>query len=109
MVENKNKYFTRLENERESIIDHLQYQNEIYADFSNDEFSTFKLKEHLERIEKALCRSRSDQYVICLYCGRLIDNERLDLIPEVELCINCQKIKESKSIKTYMMDLTFQL
>ena len=48
----------------------------------------------LENIEKALQRIDEGVYGLCAKCGKPIDAERLDIIPWVSNCIECQKQSE---------------
>lgn len=45
----------------------------------------------LEQVEAALARLEADGYGICVACGRPIDPGRLEAIPWVALCIDCQR------------------
>jgi RNA polymerase-binding transcription factor len=53
-----------------------------------------QLKDHLAEVNKALQRIDEGTYGICTNCGKPIMFERLDALPEAELCIDCQR-KES--------------
>lgn len=54
----------------------------------------------LKQIEGALQRIEEGTYGICLKCGRLIPERRLELIPYAPLCVSCQE-KEEKKIGAY--------
>lgn len=45
----------------------------------------------LEQVEKALRRIEAGSYGTCENCGRQIDKERLEAMPYVTLCIDCQR------------------
>lgn len=46
-------------------------------------------KRNLREIEDALERIHQGTYGLCLECGKTIEPERLDLIPETPRCITC--------------------
>ena len=48
----------------------------------------------LQQIEKALERLEAGNYGFCQLCHGEIQEKRLNLLPFVELCINCQKAKD---------------
>ncbi len=43
----------------------------------------------LKRIQKALIRLDKGEYESCSSCGEEIGQQRLEAIPETDLCINC--------------------
>ena len=53
--------------------------------------------ERLYRIDEALRRLYNDpeSFGICANCGREIDFERLEMVPEGTLCIDCQRASEA--------------
>ncbi|HKX19626.1 MAG TPA: TraR/DksA C4-type zinc finger protein [bacterium] len=48
----------------------------------------------LQMVEDALRRGRSGTYGVCDGCGRLIDANRLRVIPYARLCIKCKEREE---------------
>ncbi len=52
------------------------------------------LEERLRDIDHALGRLDSGEYGNCERCGRPIGAERLDALPFVHLCIDCQEIED---------------
>lgn len=48
----------------------------------------------LQMVEDALRRGRSGTYGVCDGCGRLIDANRLRVIPYARLCIKCKEHEE---------------
>jgi len=56
------------------------------------------LKKEVERkliqTKKALTRIKIGKYGICEKCGRMIDTDRLVVMPEATVCIACEKKKE---------------
>lgn len=48
----------------------------------------------LIQIKKALSRIKIGKYGICEKCGKMIDTDRLMIMPEATVCIKCEKKKE---------------
>jgi RNA polymerase-binding transcription factor DksA len=48
----------------------------------------------LQMVEEALRRARNGTYGVCDGCGRLIDANRLRVIPYTRLCIKCKEREE---------------
>lgn len=48
----------------------------------------------LIQIKKALARLKIGKYGICESCGKMIDTDRLMVMPEATLCADCAKKKE---------------
>lgn len=60
--------------------------------------TTEALKKEIERkliqVRKALASIRIGKYGICEKCGKMIDTERLMVMPETTVCTNCEKKKK---------------
>ncbi len=52
---------------------------------------TKQLQARVESLEKVLCQADQGQYGRCVRCGGLIHPERLALLPETTLCIECAR------------------
>lgn len=48
----------------------------------------------LIQIKKALTRIKIGKYGICEKCNKMIDTDRLMVVPEVTICIECERKKE---------------
>lgn len=46
------------------------------------------------QIRKALARIKIGKYGVCENCGQMIDTDRLMVMPEMTLCVNCEKKRE---------------
>lgn len=46
------------------------------------------------QVRKALSRLNIGKYGMCENCGRMIDTDRLMVMPETTLCVNCEKKRE---------------
>ena len=53
-------------------------------------------------IEEALERIKMGKYGVCRDCGRPIDEERLEAVPYVATCINCQQKAENSNELRYL-------
>ena len=58
---------------------------------SRAQASKMGLVKMLESTKRALKKLNSGKYGKCENCGKEIEEERLDLIPEATLCITCSK------------------
>ncbi len=61
----------------------------------------------LYQVNKALDKIESGNYGICEICKKSIDEERLDLIPETDLCSSCAKEHDNLPPDTEHVDLNF--
>lgn len=46
------------------------------------------------QIRKALSRIKIGKYGLCERCGKFIDTDRLMILPETTLCVECEKKRE---------------
>ncbi len=46
------------------------------------------------QVRKALTRIRFGKYGLCERCGKFIDTDRLMIMPETTLCVECEKKRE---------------
>jgi RNA polymerase-binding transcription factor DksA len=59
-----------------------------------------ELKLQLTDINDALMRIGNGKYGFCKNCGKMIDTDRLNIIPETTLCLECEKKRQNKIPKT---------
>lgn len=62
-----------------------------------EELSDARLERLVERaagLEQALKRNEEGSYGLCISCGRRIDDERLEAIPETPYCVRCAESRE---------------
>lgn len=56
------------------------------------------LKQAIDRsiiqIRKALTRIKFGRYGICDRCGKMIDTDRLMIVPETTVCVDCERKRE---------------
>lgn len=50
--------------------------------------------DELLKVRKAIQRYENGEYGVCTQCKKPISRERLQAVPEAELCINCAKSAE---------------
>lgn len=53
-----------------------------------------ELNKKASNIKKALKKIKKGTYGTCEDCGKLIDTDRLSIVPEATLCISCEKKRE---------------
>jgi DnaK suppressor protein len=46
------------------------------------------------QVRKALSRIKIGKYGMCENCGKMIDTDRLVVMPETTLCVDCEKKRE---------------
>lgn len=51
----------------------------------------------LQQVEEALARIRRDEYGICVECGKVIGEKRLQAVAWTACCITCQERLEQES------------
>ena len=54
-----------------------------------------RAQNRIRALESALERYEEGRYGLCLRCGRHIAQERLEILPEAELCVACQNAEEA--------------
>jgi len=54
-----------------------------------------QLEDQLDDVNEALKRIDEGIYGVCTNCGEVIMAERLEALPQAELCINCQRMEKA--------------
>lgn len=54
----------------------------------------FSIDRSTIQIRKALARVKVGKYGICERCSKMIDTDRLMIMPEITFCLNCEKKRE---------------
>ncbi len=92
-----------LHSDRTSANTEYQHYSNHMADIATETFEQAKglalelhLRRRLQSTEEALRRLEGGSYGVCSNCGRAIDPERLEVLPEATLCIECQKSAEAQ-------------
>lgn len=72
-------------------------QFDLAADFVSREQQTIlqeKMEEQLKQIDAALQRVKEGSFGNCTRCGKPIPEARLEILPHVSLCMECQEKHE---------------
>ncbi|MBI3384723.1 TraR/DksA C4-type zinc finger protein [Candidatus Gottesmanbacteria bacterium] len=80
------------------LSDNAASDTEAKEEFGHDTISAIQLElsRGLVRIRKTLTKIKIGKYGICENCGKMIDTERLTVMPTAELCVDCEKRNEKK-------------
>ena len=62
------------------------------AEYADDVSIEARLEAELKDVEKALESVKAGTYGVCKYCGKPIDEKRLEARPASSSCIECKKI-----------------
>lgn len=85
----------RLESLRESLKEEVEpATDEGYPDIYEREKNLAllqRLEQKLESINRALRLQQKGSYGICERCGKTIDPERLEALPDTTLCLECKQ------------------
>jgi len=78
------------------VIDNASPDTDASEQFGHQTVSALKsqIDRQLIQIRKALARIKIGKYGICESCGKMIDTDRLMVMPETTLCAECAKKKE---------------
>ena len=79
------------------VVDNAASDAEAQEQFGHETASALKrqLDTRLVQIRKALTRLKLGNYGNCEKCGKMINTERLTLMPETTICAKCAQKKES--------------
>lgn len=55
------------------------------------------VNERIEALQEALDRLSAESYGRCQHCGNRIDPERLEILPETTLCVDCARLASEAS------------
>lgn len=80
------------------LSDNAASDTEAKEEFGHDTISALQLEMNkgLVRIRKALTKIKIGKYGICEKCGKMIDTDRLAVVPTAELCVDCENKTEKK-------------
>ncbi len=75
------------------VTDNAAPDLDAVEQFSHARVSAIKVQtdRRLIQVKKALTRIKIGKYGICEKCGRMIDTDRLMVMPEATLCADCAK------------------
>ena len=80
------------------LSDNAASDTEAKEEFGHENISALQmeLNRGLVRIRKALTKIKIGKYGLCENCGKMIDTDRLAVVPTAELCVACEKKLEKK-------------
>lgn len=80
------------------LIDDSAPDSEAYEQSSHERIESLReeLKEKKEEIKSALKRIETGTYGICRSCKRIIETDRLTIMPTASECISCERKREQK-------------
>jgi len=83
-------------NDPDRVIDNAAPDTDASEQFGHQTVSALEsqIDRQLIQIRKALARIKIGKYGICESCGKMIDTDRLMVMPETTLCAECAKKKE---------------
>lgn len=78
--------------------DNAASDTEASEESSHDRFAAIinQLKLQLAEIDSALERITKGTYGFCSQCRKMIDTDRLSILPTATLCLTCEKSKKKK-------------
>jgi len=79
---------------KQSYSNHLADLGTDYMEKEKNYYYADQEGQYLKSIEAALERLERAEYGLCVECGDLISDKRLEAVPAAELCINCKDKKE---------------
>lgn len=80
------------------LIDKASSDTEAKEEFGHDNIAALQaeLGKVLIRTRKALTKIKIGKYGICDNCGKMIDTDRLSVMPTADLCVDCERKLEKK-------------
>jgi RNA polymerase-binding protein DksA len=82
------------ESAKQSYSNHLADLGTDYMEKEKNYYYADQEGQYLKSIEMALERIERGDYGLCVECGDLISEKRLEAVPAAELCISCKDKKE---------------
>lgn len=78
------------------VTDNASSDQEAAEQFGHQKVTAFQsqVNHQLIQVRKALARIKIGKYGLCEKCGKMIDTDRLMVVPESTLCAKCAKEKE---------------
>ena len=81
----------------ERANDNAASDSEASEESSHDRFAAMveELKNQLASVDAALQRISDGTYGFCTNCKKMIDTDRLAILPTATLCLSCEQAKKS--------------
>lgn len=82
--------------DKDRLMDNAAIDTEVKEQEGHERIEAIKLElsRNLVRIRKALTKIKIGKYGLCEKCGKMIDTDRLAIMPMAEFCLECEKKKE---------------
>ena len=68
-----------------------------FSDFEMNNVNINKTRDRLQEIERALVKITDDSYGFCDICGATIPRQRLEALPQTNVCLPCKTKNPSKN------------
>lgn len=83
-------------NDKARLSDNAAIDDDAAEKVGHMEVSAIKkaLDRSIIQIRKAVSRIKIGKYGICENCGKMIDTDRLMVMPETTVCVDCEKKRE---------------
>jgi DnaK suppressor protein len=78
--------------DEDRLTDNAASDTEAKEEFNHDRVQAMvtELKQDLVDVEAALSRIEKGTYGFCVNCGKMIDTDRLAILPTATLCLDCE-------------------
>lgn len=82
--------------DKSRLIDNAAVDTEAKEDAGRQLAEAFQreINRNLARVRKAMTKIKIGKYGLCERCGKMIDTDRLAVLPDAEFCIECEKKKK---------------
>jgi len=83
-------------NNKARLDDNAAADTDAAEEVGHLEASAFRqtLDRSIIQIRKALSRIKFGKYGVCERCGKMIDTDRLMVMPETTVCVDCERKRE---------------
>ncbi len=82
--------------DKSRLVDNAAIDDDAAEQVGHLQANAFKstLDRRMIQIRKALSQIKVGKYGVCESCGKMIDTDRLMIMPETTVCIDCERSKE---------------
>ncbi len=82
--------------DKDRLTDNAAVDTEAKEDAGRQLAEAFQreINRNLARVRKAMTKIKIGKYGLCERCGKMIDTDRLSVLPDAEFCIECEKKKK---------------
>jgi DnaK suppressor protein len=97
-LEKRQKEFSEEDpfNDKDRLIDNASIDTDAAERVGHMKVSAVKqsMDRSIVQVRKALTMIKIGHYGMCENCGKMIDTDRLIIMPESTICVECEKKKE---------------